>query len=321
MLGYEIFPPPLAGPSVWSKDHDVVTDDSMRIDVDTPPNGSRREASNSLQMFDPASLEKDVLDTLLQMIPEYSWEAQAKAAVPARLAPPMLYVNTRPANVASVSGLEDGNGTIIGIPSSLNLRADEAIEKRSSSRRSTDKRRKSATLARAVIPADEWEDRTFPFGHAPHYPPRLPEPLLLMEHNTGNKFSQGTPANDKGKGRAMSDHTQNLAMFEPPLTSIISSPYVRIPPYTFCARTSVSWRPNAYLRSRCHMSFLPFFGEDNYEDESEFRDRINQSTGRIAFHIPTENEADRPPHLPDHELCGICLSRACIVHRKFASSV
>ncbi|KAK9900044.1 SET domain-containing protein [Cystobasidium minutum MCA 4210] len=106
----------------------------------------------------------------------------------------------------------------------------------------------------------------------------------------------------------------------------LASPYVRIPMYTYCPRTSSNWRrPTLSLHRRCHMSFLPFFGEDGYEDESHFRDRIQleskNSSVKIVFTIPSELEEpsqfdpeDLLSTIPKDSVCAVCLSVGCIMH-------
>ena len=140
---------------------------------------------------------------------------------------------------------------------------------------------------RLVESQDLWKRDTFPFDYVAPRPPELLPTLLHLKEDS--------PI---------------------PQSSIISSPYQRIPPYTFCARTSTNWRQNKDLRSRCHINFIPFFPEDSYEDEDEYRDRMNQSKGKVAFHIPNEDEEDDPISFPSSHICAICLSVGCIIHRE-----
>lgn len=136
--------------------------------------------------------------------------------------------------------------------------------------------------------AGNWTAETFPFNYRlPREPSKL-TPLLL---NNNGGF---------------------------PTASVIVSPYLRIPTYTFCARTSANWRlaEGRSLRSRCHMDYLPFFGENEYEDNNEFRSRITEVGTKIAFHIPDEYEKDQPEEPPSNTMCALCLTVGCIMHRE-----
>jgi hypothetical protein len=77
----------------------------------------------------------------------------------------------------------------------------------------------------------------------------------------------------------------------------------------------------ASLRPRCHLDHLPYFGEHDYENENEFRDKVTDSGVKMAFHIPNEDEKDEPEPPPSNSICGICLVVGCIMHREFRKSV
>ena len=148
--------------------------------------------------------------------------------------------------------------------------------------------RNAKRKAERLVQSDSlWKKNTFPFGY---FAPRPPELLPTLLH-----LKDGDPI---------------------PQSSIISSPYYRIPPYTYCVRTSTNWRHNKDLRSRCRITFVPFFPEDNYEDEDEYRDRMNESKGKVAFHIPNEDEDDDLATPPSTHICAICLSVGCVIHRE-----
>lgn len=269
------------------------------------------DKSASQQIFRVSDLSADVLKVWSEYLPEYSWEEQEKAPIPPRLAPPAIFVRVG----TSRSVLTAAAGDIYGASQSLDdVNDDDAEESaiNANGKRTRSSRRKkqpAVALGKAVIPLKEWQSDTFPFGHAPHYPPKPIEPLLLTAQYRLKTGGQPDPV-------AEHPSMYQLPDYEPPLTSVVYSPYVRIPPYTFCARTSVNWRTNPILRTRCHMSFLPYFGEDNYEDENEFRGQIETATGKLKFTVPNENPGDSPPEQPLDRLCGICLSRGCIVHRE-----
>lgn len=164
----------------------------------------------------------------------------------------------------------------------------------------------SRAVRKAALRANKneqaWDGEIFPFGYELQYPVDPLTPLQTLRPH------------DK-----------------PPRSEIIVSPYIRIPLYTYCARTSINWRrPTVSLRRRCHMTFLPFFGEEGYEDESHFRDLLNneaRSNGvNVRFMIPSEREEPSPDDdedlfskMPKDSVCGICLSVGCIIHREFRS--
>lgn len=145
-----------------------------------------------------------------------------------------------------------------------------------------------------------WDGEVFPFGYELQYPVPALTPLQTLRPGES-----------------------------PPRSDIIVSPYVRIPPYTYCPRTSINWRrPTLSLHKRCHMTFLPFFGEEGYEDESHFRDRLHEEARtsgiKVQFTIPSEREQpsqgddeDLFSKMPKDSVCAICLSVGCIIHRKY----
>lgn len=150
----------------------------------------------------------------------------------------------------------------------------------------------------------DWDGNIFPFGYELQYPPTTLAPLQTLR--------PGDPI---------------------PRSDVIVSPYVRTPVYTYSPRTSGNWRrPTLSLHKRCHMSFLPFFGEEGYEDESHFRDMINKEARagnlKVVFTIPSEREDptqadddDLLNKMPKDSVCAICLSVGCIMHRKGYSSI
>jgi hypothetical protein len=162
--------------------------------------------------------------------------------------------------------------------------------------------RKAAMRANKVEQA--WDGDIFPFGYELQYPVPALTPLQTLRPGDNS-----------------------------PRSDIIVSPYMRIPPYTYCPRTSINWRrPTLSLHKRCHMTFLPFFGEEGYEDESHFRDLLHneaRSNGiKVQFTIPSERE--QPSHgdeedmfskMPKDTVCGICLSVGCIIHREHRQSL
>jgi hypothetical protein len=188
---------------------------------------------------------------------------------------------------------------------SYNSKVDEGAASAASQATGTTLPSRAVRKAALRAPQHEqrWDGQVFPFGYKLSLPP---PPLVTL---------------------------QTLRAEDPtPRSNVIASPYVRIPPYTFCARTSINWRrPHRSLHKSCYMSFLPFFGEDGYDDESSFRDRLaqdaRQGLTRVSFLVPSELEApsrsdemDPLEKMPNDEVCGICLSVGCIAHRKSHSS-
>ena len=174
------------------------------------------------------------------------------------------------------------------------LQASAALSRRDSESGGggSNARKSKRTIAKANPKhsiANNWTSDTFPFNYTLPLPPSLLTPLLVLKA------------------------TDPL-----PQSSVVVSPYLRIPPYNYCARTSGYWRITNVnsLRSRCHMDHIPFFAEYEYENENEFRDRITDCGAKVAFHIPNEDENDEPEKLPSTGVCGICLTVGCIMHRK-----
>ena len=267
--------------------------------------------------FLPSSLldDQDLLDALLAHLPEYSWEDQAAAAVPPMVAPAayipitsststlLLRTSSSTSSAAGPSGSGSGAPALSRRDSDSGYASGEypsASGSGSHSHSHSQRERRKAGAASSLLArsrADQsalnWRTETFPFNYALPVAPPLLTPLLVLKVN------------------------------DPlPRSNVIVSPYLRIPPYTFCVRTSINWRVSnaASLRSRCHLSFLPYFGEEHYDDENEFRDRLNMSKmTRIVFHIPNEDEKDQPKPEPSSAICGICLTVGCIIHRGFDS--
>jgi len=153
--------------------------------------------------------------------------------------------------------------------------------------------RSAKRKAERIVQSNEpWEKDTFPFGYAAARPPERSSSLLVLK--------KGDPI---------------------PQSSIIQSPYMRISPYTYCVRTSTNWRTDRRLQTKASLSYLPFFGEDNYQEEDEFRDRLFENSVRAKFVIPNEEEVDPPIPRPSNAICGICLAVGCIVHRAFSLSL
>ena len=269
------------------------------------------------QKLSVEDLDADVLAVLLQSVPEYSWEDQASAPVPPRVPPAGFVTNVK----SSLSFLKSSALFPAREPDGDDEESDDMQDQRPA--RKTRKGKKS--LGKAIIPPNEWVPATFPWGHAPHYPPKPAEPLLLFEYNTGNK-ARGRKRKrlyQAANGHESDDRDndyEEMTIEEPPYSSVISSPYVRIPPYTYCTRVSTNWRTNKSIKSRCHLSFLPYFNEGNFEDEDEFREALGHTAVKIAFHIPNEMESDDEPDLPDTEFCGICMTRGCVQHRESCQS-
>ena len=254
--------------------------------------------------------DQDLLDALLANLPEYSWQDQAAAPVPPMVAPAAYIPITSSSSallLRTSSSASSSAGPSSGAPPLMNRRGSDSgyasaeypsgsgVGSHSHSQRERRKAGSSSLLARsrADQSALNWRTDTFPFNYALPVSPPLLTPLLVLKMN------------------------------DPlPRSNVIVSPYLRIPPYTFCVRTSINWRVSnaASLRSRCHLSFLPYFGEEHYDDENEFRDRLNMSKmTRIVFHIPNEDEKDQPKPEPSSAICGICLTVGCIIHRGFDS--
>lgn len=239
------------------------------------------------------NLDPDLLEALLANEPEYSWEEQASAPIPP-VAPPPSFLAKQQAAVAAISASATESGSLS--TSYNNSTSSIALSRRGSERDAagniiTTLRHSRRAIVRANpkhSTAGNWTADTFPFNYKLPLPPSLLTPLLVLK-----------------------------AADPLPRSSVITSPYLRIPSYNFCARTSANWRMTNVLslRSRCHLDHLPFFSEHEYDNESEFRDRIAEGHLKLAFHIPSEEEKDQPLPPPSDEMCAICLVVGCIMHR------
>lgn len=242
------------------------------------------------------TLDIDLLEALLEEVPEYSWEEQEKAPIP-RIAPPLAFSYSKARSKAAAAS--DGQQGYTNNNSYNNGGSGSGHTSRAV--------RKAAI--RANKHEQTWDVDTFPFGYEIHFPPPLLTPL------------------------------QTLRPTDPlPRSSIIVSPYIRIPQYTYCSRSSVNWRrPTPNLRRRCHVSHLPYWGEDGYEDDSEFRgrlrDEIRTSKTRVTFVLPSEQEGphngdtqqdreiDILDQIPSDVICGICLAVGCLTHREWTVAI
>lgn len=262
-----------------------------------------------MEDLDLDQLSEDVLEALLEYVPEYSWEDvedPIKAPIPPMMVPPELFV--RPVYADNHNGYTNAvtshttTTTISAFSASANGFYSDSHgsdrENHQHHHRTTGEGRGTVRATRRTVqhktarrPINLYESRTFPFNYVLPFPPPFLLPLSTI--------SGISPV--------------------PPKSSIIVSPYLRLPPYTFCLRTSQNWRTRnsaLSLKNKCHQTYLPYFEEGQMEDEDEFRERIAEGKIKINFLIPNEESRDPPKPEPSDHICGVCLTVGCIAHRE-----